>query len=198
MLIDLVTNAKVFRPCQTIYWWLSAYATDCGSQIRRDSTECVHTVHWAAATAKATRKMDCEDGNVASKLTLTVFGAMSLITAGMAAMAQETPSYMGGVSTGMAAGCRTTQWHIRPVPPTGATPIVGVAYFSDMSGISKIDGMRTAEGKISGTLISISGKGPTGQFTGTRTPTMTHVQLNGPGCSRHVVNIDRMPVNYGC
>src|SRR3984957_9526863 len=109
MLIDLVTNAKVFRPCQTIYWWLSAYATDCGSQIRRDSTECVHTVHWAAATAKATRKMDCEDGNVASKLTLTVFGAMSLITAGMAAMAQETPSYMGGVSTGVLARCPTPE-----------------------------------------------------------------------------------------
>jgi hypothetical protein len=145
-------------------------------------------------------------GNVNLRFALTAFGATALVVMGVAAMAQEggATGFYGGVSSrpaGMMPGtttpCPTTEWHIKPVPAKGPATIVGVAYFSDMSGISQIKGTRTADGKISGTVTSIDGTGPSGSFTGTRTATMTHVELDGTGCSRHVVNIRAMQPNYG-
>jgi hypothetical protein len=112
-------------------------------------------------------------------------------------MAQEgTASYMGGVSTGMTSGCPATEWHIKPVPPTGAVTITGVAYFSDMSGISLIRGARDAEGAISGNVTSVWGKGPSGKFTGQRTGNTVHVELNGPGCSNHAVDVHPIAQGY--
>jgi len=138
--------------------------------------------------------------SMTARRLLTAFGATALIATGMAAMAQSETgagAYYGGVSTGMGAGCPATEWHIRPVPPTGPASISGVAYFSDMSGISRIRGTRTADGAITGTVFSVSGHGPSGHFSGTRTATDTQVTLAGTGCSQHVVNIHRMPAGYG-
>lgn len=133
-------------------------------------------------------------------LVLAGLAALSLGIGG--AMAQGlVPSggelgYYGGVSKGTPANCPTTEWHIKPLPPTGAATITGVAYFSDMSGISKIQGTRTADGKISGTVTSVSGTGPAGRFTGLHTATMTHVELAGAGCSKHTVDMQGMPTGY--
>jgi hypothetical protein len=135
--------------------------------------------------------------NVTKLIASTAFVAAALIGFGSSVMAQEGNSnYMGGVSTGMTSGCPATEWHIKPVPPTGAVAITGVAYFSDMTGISLIKGMRTAEGAISGTVTSVSGKGPSGKFTGQRTGNMVHVELKGPGCSSHTVDIHPMAQGY--
>jgi hypothetical protein len=148
---------------------------------------------WACNSRKRERKM----GSVTKLIASTVIVGAALISFGSSVLAQsEAPSYMGGLSSGGAAGCPTTEWHIKPVPPTGAVTITGVAYFSDMSGISVISGTRTAAGTISGTVTSISGKGPSGKFTGQRTPTSVHVDLDGPGCSHHVVDIHAMPNNF--
>jgi hypothetical protein len=144
-------------------------------------------------------------GNVTSKFVMTAFGATALIGMGVAAMAQTMApnGYYGGVSSkpGMMPGttmtCPRTEWHIKPIPATGPATIDGYAYFDDMSGVSKIQGTRTADGKITGTVTPISGKGPEGTFTGTHTATMTHVELAGTGCSKHVVNMRIMPPNYG-
>ncbi|MGD0431058.1 MAG: hypothetical protein ABSA58_08190 [Acetobacteraceae bacterium] len=143
-------------------------------------------------------------GNVTSKFVMTALGAAALIGMGMAAMAQEGGQYYGGVSSrpaGMMPGtttpCPTTEWHIKPLPAKGPATIVGFAYFSDMSGISKIQGTRTADGKITGTVTSMDGNGPAGSFTGTHTAAATHVELAGAGCSKHVVNIRAMQPNYG-
>lgn len=99
---------------------------------------------------------------------------------------------MGGVSTGMTSGCPATEWHIKPVPPTGAVTLTGVAYFSDMTGISLIKGTRGADGAISGTVTSVWGKGPSGKFTGQRSASGVHVDLKRPGCSNHTVDIHPM------
>jgi hypothetical protein len=135
-----------------------------------------------------------------SRLALTMFAAAALIATAITAMAQESggpPSFMGGVGKGTGPSCPMTEWHIKPVPPTGAVAITGVAWFSDMSGISKIQGHRTSYGEIAGALISISGTGPTGPFVGQRTATGVHVELQGAGCSKHVVDIRLMPAGYG-
>jgi hypothetical protein len=128
-----------------------------------------------------------------------LFGAVALTGTSIEAIAQSEvpPVYYGGISTGADATCPTTAWHIRPMPPIGAATIVGVAYFSDMSGISKIEGSRAADGSITGAVTSISGNGPSGHFSGMHTSTKTHVELQGTGCSKHLVNMQRLPLNYG-
>jgi hypothetical protein len=125
-----------------------------------------------------------------------VIAAALTCMAGPVAAQEGTPTYMAGVSTRMGAGCPATEWHIKPVPPTGAVTISGVAYFADMSGISRIAGTRTATGAISGDVISIWGNGPTGKFTGQRTANSVHVELIGPGCSRHVVDMHPLADNF--
>jgi len=131
-------------------------------------------------------------GSVAKLVASTVVVGAALIGFSSSVTAQEASTYMGGVSTGMTSGCPVTEWHIKPVPQTGAVTITGVAYFSDMSGISRIQGTRTAEGAISGSVTSVWGSGPSGNFTGKRSGNMVHVELNGPGCSTHTVDIHPM------
>jgi hypothetical protein len=135
-------------------------------------------------------------GSVTKLISSTLVASAALIGFGSSVMAQEgPPGYMGGVSTGMTSGCPATEWHIKPVPPTGAVTVTGVAYFSDMSGISLIKGTRSAEGAISGTVTSVWGKGPSGKFSGQRTGNTVHVELKGPGCSAHVVDVH--PISQG-
>lgn len=136
-------------------------------------------------------------GSVTKLVASTMVVGAALFGFGTSVFAQEgAPTYMAGVSSGMQTGCPATEWHIKPVPPTGAVTIAGVAYFSDMSGISRITGTRTAAGVISGSVISIWGKGPTGKFTGQRTPTSVHVELGGTGCSHYVVDMHPMANNF--
>jgi hypothetical protein len=135
--------------------------------------------------------------NVTKLISSAALVGAVLIGFGSSVMAQEgVASYMGGVSTGMNSGCPATEWHIKPVPPTGAVTVTGVAYFSDMSGISLIKGTRTAEGAISGTVTSVWGKGPSGKFTGQRTGNTVHVDLKGPGCSTHAVDVHPIAQGY--
>jgi len=100
---------------------------------------------------------------------------------GYLAMAPSTPQCPGMI------------WHIQRATgsPNG---LAGVVWFDDMSGISVAKGALGADGKLALTLTSVSGAGPVGNVTGTRSPdgTALHASLDGPGCSK--LNLLRMPV----
>jgi len=103
--------------------------------------------------------------------------------------------WAGGRSPAMASSCAPIEWHIVPVATGGAVTLNGIAYFSDMSGISTIKGAITSAGAVSATLTSVSGKGPTGAVTGMRSATGTHVEMSGEGCSK--ANFDLMQLTPG-
>lgn len=124
--------------------------------------------------------------NTISSMTIAALAATSL---GLAtapkvfAQADSGSGAMMGHSTAMTASCPSIEWHIARLPPAGATPINGVAYFSDMSGVSIIKGMRAADGAITGTVTSVSGNGPAGVISGRHEKDRTDVALKGAGCS---------------
>jgi len=74
----------------------------------------------------------------------------------------------------------------RPRDLSGLAGVVlnGLAYLSDMSGVSTLKGTITADGTISAVLNPISGNGPAGSVTGQRIATSTYIQMNGVGCSK--------------
>lgn len=132
-------------------------------------------------------------------LSLSSFaGGMLLVGAGLAltpAVQAQGMEWAGGRSPATSSTCAPIEWHIIPVATGGAVTLNGVAYFSDMSGISTIKGMITAEGAVSATLASVSGNGPAGSVTGMRSATGTHVEMNGAGCSK--ANFDLMQLTPG-
>ncbi len=117
----------------------------------------------------------------------TIAAAVLAIGAGMVAMPSvqaQGLEWAGGRSPASGTTCAPIEWHIIPVATGGAVALNGVAYFSDMSGISTIKGGITAEGAVSAMLVSVSGNGPAGAVTGMRSAAGTHVEMNGAGCSK--------------
>lgn len=124
----------------------------------------------------------------------------SLLKAGLAvglglsvaagAHAQQATGYAAGHSAPMAPGCPSIEWRVLPITAAPAN-INGVAYFSDMSGISQVKGTVAADGTISVTVTSVSGNGPAGTLTGKRTAKTTHVDFTGQGCSKASFTINR-------
>ena len=123
--------------------------------------------------------------------TLLLAGTAACVMVGSAAVTvAQAQEYAGARSLPTKAGCPSIEWHVQP-PTTIPSPVNGVAFFNDMSGISIIKGTVGADGMIAGTLTSVSGKGPAGTVTGKRAKTATHVELHGDGCSNAVFNLMR-------
>jgi len=95
-----------------------------------------------------------------------------------------------GSRTPAKGACPGIETRVIPAPPNGG-PVKGIMYFADMSGVSTIQGMVAADGTITGTVTSVSGKGPTGTTSGRRDKTGTHVELKGPGCSNFSFDMKR-------
>ena len=109
-------------------------------------------------------------------------GALAMMALGLGtpsvayAQAEATISYLGGRAA--TASCPVLEWRLLPMPP-GAATVNGVAYWSDMSGISTIKGTSDASGKVTATLTSVAGKGPAGTVTGQRELSVTRVEMRG-------------------
>ncbi len=138
--------------------------------------------------------------NTAIKCLVAVSGlAMFGLAMAPAVQAQTTakPSidYWGGRSNGPNASCPQLEWTVVPLPRdvSGAAngPINGVAYYSDMSGISTIKGTIEPNGAISAHVTSIDGKGPAGIVVGQRGPSKTHIELRGEGCANAAFDLPR-------
>ena len=121
--------------------------------------------------------------------TFSVVGAAAAVIAlGLAvsstAYAQADSGYRNFAhSTSGGPKCPPIEWHVLPIIGSGAGVTNGVAYYSDMSGVSVIKGTLSADGTITGTVTSVYGNGPAGTISGKRDKTMTHVDFEGPGCS---------------
>ena len=105
-------------------------------------------------------------------------------------------SYWGGRSAA-AKQCPTIDWKVKPPPPGGSGPIDGIAYFSDLSGYSKVSGSVAPDGTVNATLTSLSGNGPVGVVTGKYTKAGTNVELKGEGCSQTKFVMKRYLPNVG-
>lgn len=132
------------------------------------------------------------------KSTRLATTALSIVTAAglMGAQptyAQDLPNndYYGGRAVASQPTCPTVEWHLLPMPVGVAANVNGIAYYSDMSGISIIRGTIAANGVVGATLVSVSGNGPAGAVTGTHTAGATKVVLTGNGCANASLNLQR-------
>lgn len=132
------------------------------------------------------------------KSTRLATTAFSIVTAiglmgAQAAYAQDSASndYYAGRSVASQPACPTVEWHLLPMPVGVATNIKGVAYYSDMSGISIVRGTVAASGMVGATLVSVSGNGPAGTVTGSHTAGATNVVLTGTGCAHATLKLER-------
>ena len=125
-------------------------------------------------------------------LRAAFLGTALLATAGLvAASAQEQDFGRHGrvgrtataVKTHAGAACPTIEWHLAPTKSGGVVSLNGVAFYSDMSGISVINGSIGADGKIAAVLTSVNGNGPVGTVAGLRTSKEAKGELTGTGCA---------------
>lgn len=123
---------------------------------------------------------------------LTAVGALGLglIAAeptALAATVRVTPGFAGTTASSM-AGCPHIVWRLAR---TSNGQIHGVAYYSDLSGLSSVTGARGSNGNFQLTLTKTSvGDGPVGTVTGTA-QSNGHIvaKLVGEGCANSDVNI---------
>ncbi len=94
-------------------------------------------------------------------------------------LAAPAAAWVGvGVAT---PSCPQLTWQVRRTGPT----IVGMMWYTDLSGASSMRGTMAQDGKFSVTLASVMGAGPTGNITGTRSADGALVaDLDGPGCAK--------------
>ena len=128
----------------------------------------------------------------------TSFSSVAIATLAMAAIgvacasgASAQQTYSGGRTASKVAGCPTLEWHILPLPQGVASNINGVAFYTDMSGVSQIRGSIGTDGKIVATLSSVSGNGPAGNVTGGRVGNLSHIELVGAGCANASFDLRR-------
>ena len=130
---------------------------------------------------------------------VVAFGLIAIPFAHAQVVAKPVADYWGGRSKAFSANCAQIEWTIVPIPrnASGAAvgPINGVAYYSDMSGISKVSGTVSADGKITASMTSVSGAGPMGTVTGMRSATGTHIELVGAGCANTSFELPRFQDN---
>jgi len=127
--------------------------------------------------------------------------AVGLLTAA-GARAQDGPesldtTYWLGRSASTSKQCPMIEWNVVPVRRGVAGPVKGVVFYHDMSGISRLSGSVTADGKITSSLTSVSGNGPVGTITGTRGPDSTHIDLHGTGCANASFTLQRWSTSAG-
>lgn len=119
--------------------------------------------------------------------------ALTIAAIGMAhaPIASAQLAYSGGRTPSKVAGCPTIEWHILPIPEGVTSNINGVAFYTDMSGVSSIRGTKGADGKIVATLSSVSGNGPSGTVSGSRDNNVSHIVLTGAGCANTSFDLQR-------
>ncbi len=85
------------------------------------------------------------------------------------------------------ANCPGVDWHIQQQP---GGKLTGVVFFRDMSGVSNAVGQGDPKtGQFTLTLTSVSGKGPVGTVTGSRTSKGLVAEMKGDGCNNIKVNM---------
>lgn len=113
----------------------------------------------------------------ASVLTALAAGA----PVGTPAMALTPVPGFIGVTPSSVAGCPYIMWRLARHDNGEVT---GIAYYSDLSGVSTVNGMVNQSGQIQLTLASSMGKGPVGTVTGTKSADgAITAQLAGTGCA---------------
>ena len=133
--------------------------------------------------------------NLPSKLAAACGIVVLGLAAASSAQAQADPTNteftMGGRSHSGVATCPAVMWHVSPIPRGVASPINGVAYYSDMSGFSVVKGTMGSDGKVAATVTSISGNGPAGMVSGLRDKNATHIEMHGAGCAETKFDLQR-------
>lgn len=117
--------------------------------------------------------------------------AVSSVYAQSDATSAADAAYWFGRSKASLATCPQLEWNVIPVPRGKPGEIKGVAFYHDMSGISVIKGTMSADGKVTATLTSVAGTGPSGTVTGDRGPDITHIEVHGTGCANMAFNLPR-------
>lgn len=92
-----------------------------------------------------------------------------------------------GTARSSVAGCPYLVWRLAKHP---GGKVTGIAYYSDLSGLSMVDGSVDPEGHFTLNLKSDMGKGPVGTVTGTRkSDGSVTAQMVGEGCANMTLNI---------
>jgi len=117
---------------------------------------------------------------------------LGVIAAGPA-YAQQPQGFVGNTASSV-AGCPSIVWRLANTNGH----IHGMAYYSDLSGLSQVDGTMQPDGSFTLTLTKTSiGSGPVGTVTGTRTAAgEISAKLVGEGCANNMVDIKPM-MNLG-
>ena len=123
---------------------------------------------------------------VVALATLTL-GAVPI----QSAHAQEGEEGLGARTPAAGPACPVVEWRMSKLDPGKAGTMTGVAYNADMSGMSSVTVTVSADGKLTGTVKSVSGHGPEGTLTGTRDKAATHVVMSGAGCNNRTFNVVR-------
>lgn len=116
---------------------------------------------------------------------------LGVIAAQPAPAAVPLPGFEGATPSAV-AGCPYIVWRLIN---SSNGEVHGIAYYSDLSGISNVNGTMDKDGKFDLTLTKTSiGSGPVGTVTGTAAAN-GHIiaRLTGEGCANNYVNI--RPVN---
>lgn len=98
-----------------------------------------------------------------------------------------TPSGFVGNTASSVSGCPSIVWRLA----NSNGQVHGMAYYSDLSGLSSVTGTIDQDGKFDLTLAKTSiGNGPVGTVTGTRSADGEIVAtLTGEGCANNKVDI---------
>lgn len=113
--------------------------------------------------------------------------ALGLTTAAPAQAQQPTPGFSGSTRSSV-AGCPYIVWRLVRDANGG---IHGIAYYSDLSGLSTVKGTRDADGNFQLDVTPTSmGAGPSGHVTGHRAADGTlDAVMKGSGCANATVHI---------
>lgn len=103
--------------------------------------------------------------------------------------AQSPQGFVGNTASSV-AGCPSIVWRLANT----SGHIHGMAYYSDLSGLSQVDGTMQADGSFTLTLTKTSiGNGPVGTVTGNRSANgAITATLKGEGCANNMVTIQPM------
>lgn len=111
--------------------------------------------------------------------------AAAVCLGGTASAAPPVAGFVGSAPSSV-AGCPYIAWRLARHPDGTVT---GIAYYSDLSGVSQVTGNVNSAGVFELQLTSQMGQGPTGTVTGKRLKNGEgDATLKGPGCANmHVV-----------
>ncbi len=128
--------------------------------------------------------------NTRTSVGLLAAGLLGLgVIAAGPAYAQAPAGFVGNTASSV-AGCPSIVWRLANT----SGHIHGMAYYSDLSGLSQVDGTMQPDGSFTLTLTKTSiGNGPVGTVTGTKSATgEISATLKGEGCANNTVDIKPM------